>query len=307
MSGIKYFPFSGEPYKPQMGLKALDPSQWIERCENLLPQLRLKKEILASQRAVAFHSSPGSEEACLELEELLREHLCRHDPAVYRQNGNIFSVAGFQDFSCPPSSDPLGQLAQYVQEDFCLLSPSAPVRFEAGAVCFLSRWKVSEKAGKQNEAVHSPVPDFSLIARQSTHFLESLQPGRLMARFNWTVQDGNELFLPEIAPQKMPYTPENVLENSWLRVERQTLRRLPKTRFVVFTIRTFHYAMTEVARDPLRRAVASSTISGLSREMASYKGMRYFWEEMKIALARPADKIFTSSPTQESFASPAQG
>ena len=59
-----------------------------------------------------------------------------------------------------------------------------------------------------------------------------------MWRANWSVVENATLFHPQPRERLPDLTAENAGEKLWLRVERQTLRRLPASRAVVFTIRT---------------------------------------------------------------------
>jgi len=57
-----------------------------------------------------------------------------------------------------------------------------------------------------------------------------------------------------------------------LRAERQTLRRLPKSGAVVFTIRTYIVPMEAVANEPGVPERLASAIKGWSKDVAEYKG-----------------------------------
>ncbi len=58
-----------------------------------------------------------------------------------------------------------------------------------------------------------------------------------------------------------------------MRVERQSLRRLPLTGGVVFTIRVHVDSLESVAADRERAAGLHASVAGLSEEEARYKGI----------------------------------
>ena len=56
-------------------------------------------------------------------------------------------------------------------------------------------------------------------------------------------------------------------------MEYQTLRRLPATGFILFTIRTFLEPVTVLASYPAAAANLASSLSGMSQPMREYKGL----------------------------------
>ena len=75
------------------------------------------------------------------------------------------------------------------------------------------------------------------------------------------------------ASRSADLTAENAGEQLWLRVERQTLRRLPQSRAVVFTIRTLVRRLDEVAADPGVAGAMAERLREMEPGMAGYKGM----------------------------------
>jgi hypothetical protein len=273
---IKYFPFSVDDDRPQLGLKALDFDQWIEVDANWSRDIELKKEILRDHRATVFHVSPAANDYVFELHETLREHLLK-------QNAQKFSF--LKNVAQPTSAEQaLEELSLWTQEDWALLSADAPVLLDAGCICFPSRWSPAEKFGKGSEGIHGPVPKFQTIARPTQNFLERVVIDKPVWRLNWTIHDSNQLFSPKPHPSRSGWTAENVLARTWLRVERQTLRRLSRTRAVVFSIRTYVHPMSEVVKDPAHVQHMKDSFAVLNPETANYKGMSSFFEPLKAAL-----------------------
>ena len=189
----------------------------------------------------------------------------------------------------PQGAGVLRHLAALLPEDVCLLSPGDPARLVAGVVCFPSRWNLAEKIGLDAAAIHGPVPGFAAtLARPAGNFLARLAPGRAFARLNWTIHDSDTRFAPHPVPERRGLTETDVLTSTFLRVERQTLRRLPASGFVVFTIRTYLDRLDAVAADSGRRERLRRTLASLPGESVAYKGMTAFLEPLLRALARPA-------------------
>lgn len=77
-------------------------------------------------------------------------------------------------------------------------------------------------------------------------------------------------------------TTENAGEYLFLRVERQTLRRLPRTRAVIFSVRTHMKSIADaVGNDIGRIQDLKQAILALPDEMANYKG-RPVWGDALV-------------------------
>lgn len=61
------------------------------------------------------------------------------------------------------------------------------------------------------------------------------------------------------------------VEARWLKTEYQTLRRLPQTNAILFTVRTFVEPLTSVP--PEARRVLAESVRGMSSAMLAYKGI----------------------------------
>jgi hypothetical protein len=71
-------------------------------------------------------------------------------------------------------------------------------------------------------------------------------------------------------------TADNAGEKIWLRMERQTLRRLPRTQAIVFTIRVHVRPLHSLARCPEQAARLAATLRALPEPMRVYKILQPF-------------------------------
>ncbi len=282
MSVSKHFPFTSKlqpevAAQPRLGLNPLLLREWIEIDERWAEFTALKSQLLRDERENVFRVLPEAFESCFELRETVAEHLAEFFPDRF-QFSNPELIVGGQRFLAPGSAEEaLEQVSLWTQEDWALLSAAPPVHFEAGSICFPSRWSLAEKIGKSSDLIHGPVPAFATIAKPTASFLERITMERPVWRLNWSIHNSDQLYSP--AHQKRvesALTPSNVLEGTWLRIERQTLRRLPRTSAVVFSIRTYLHRMSEVASDDEQRQLALETIQALPPEALAYKGMAPF-------------------------------
>jgi hypothetical protein len=119
------------------------------------------------------------------------------------------------------------------------------------------------------------VPGFANgLASTVDRFFANLQVTRPVWRVNWSLVDTPQLFLPpEHRAERKAISGERAGEQLWLRLERQTLRRLPRSGDVLFGIRT-HLAPLAAAIDgpPAARALAAR-VREMPPAMAAYKGI----------------------------------
>ncbi|MBA2279868.1 MAG: DUF3445 domain-containing protein [Acidimicrobiia bacterium] len=194
-------------------------------------QLRRRREVVAAHPDVV-QARPGSEAAVAEL--------C--------------ALVGAPDLAAAAVAQP---------DDLCLLAPEPGWPLVAGALLFPSHWRLAEKLGRPLAEVHDRVPGYP--AAQVDRFLDRLRPGQVVARRNLLVHRDGELHAPWPAIHDAP------VEAWWLRSERQTLRRLPQSGHVLFTIGTDTTPLAELDAGVRRRLAAR--LSELPAAWVEYGGV----------------------------------
>lgn len=138
--------------------------------------------------------------------------------------------------------DALRITASGVWEDLCILTPDASgqYRLTAAALAFPTDWHVAEKLGQALTPIHAPIHGYAeQLAAGVDHFFATLQPGPIFGRTNWFVVASDAWrYLPQDDPQVRfaHVTEDNAGTTLFIRCERQTLRRLPQSGAVLFTI-----------------------------------------------------------------------
>jgi len=166
-------------------------------------------------------------------------------------------------------------------------------------LCFPAHWRLADKLGRPLDVIHTPVPGFDArLARPVDRFFASLRVERPVWRVNWSLVDTPELFRPpELRARPKQVDAARAGEQTWLRVERQTLRRLPASD-VVFGIRTYVEPLAGVSPE-VAQALAAR-VREMPADMAVYKGIATIraplvaWLERRAAKARPAEPISVS-------------
>jgi hypothetical protein len=96
-------------------------------------------------------------------------------------------------------------------------------------------------------------------------YFDRLEVGKIVLRSNWAITTHSRLFVPSgshlYAGQEADEEDVDI-ENTHLRSERQTLWRLPKTRAIVFSFKTYLYPLEEIRDEGLGEELAQA-IDGL--------------------------------------------
>jgi len=264
----------GSPWRLSMGLHRLDEDQWLEVDEHRGAELAEKARLLEHAREEVLVTLPAGDEASHELLELIVAHLAAHHDLLGAAGPAIVARAAGMDADA--GRHPIETASRLVQEDLCVLVRDDAWRLVAACVCFPSRWLLREKLGANLAEIHGPVPGFGdTLAAPVATFFDRLGADRPVWRRNWTLLDTPTLHLPSPAARRG--SPEAIGADLgtqlWFRVERQTLRRLPRTGAIVFTIRTTVRPLGDVvASTPGFAGALRATLSTVGADVAAYKG-----------------------------------
>ena len=278
-----YRPFEPGPYRMALGLTTIPDSQWFE-IDRLYPdEMHQRRHLLSERHADVFAATSGSEAARWEALAAIAANLTTHHPAWFDRSGDTLHnrLTGEAWHLPAPGCDPLECAGRLVQEDLCLIqaTETGPL-FTAGVLCFPSRWRLREKIGLPLAAVHGPVPFYAeRLARAVDRFMRAVKPDHIASRLNWSVLDDAALFQPTGKWQQAEnpaITAANAGERLHLRVERQTVRRLPRSAAILFGIRVHTARLCRVlaTRDDAARLAAA--LRALPDDVLHYKSMLPF-------------------------------
>ena len=276
-----HLPFGQGPYRMAMDLEAVPESAWFEFDDRYHPELAEKRRLHEIAYSQIFAATAESGAARTEALELVMAALTSHFPDWFCRHGAIVGNQLTGESWDIRSVDPLELAGRLVQEDLCLVQSGAegPV-LAAATLCFPSRWRLLEKIGKPLAAVHGPVPLYAeRLARPVNRFMQHLKPNHIVSRLNWSLLDDPALFQPDgkwRADLSTDITAANAGNRVFLRVERQTLRRLPLTGAILFGIRVHVYPLDQIIDRPDRAAALARAIEELPPEIQHYKSLLPF-------------------------------
>jgi len=247
----------GDNFRHRLGIFPVEISNWLLRDAEFDLTVQLKKKLLATRRSEVVGLQPGGDEVAEEAAQL------------------VSAWAGVELAS--RGIDALVEASLLVADDLAVLQPikshdgSEQLLLNAAVVCCPSRWMLSEKMGHNMLAIHEPVAKYAdhVGAAVDTYF-QRLTVEKPVWRSNWIIQDHPALFQPQIPSGPLVKTPDEL----WIRMERQTLRRLPKTGGILFTIRGYQQPLPEyLSRSTQIAQNIRTMLERLPDDVAQYKSV----------------------------------
>jgi dimethylamine monooxygenase subunit A len=275
-----HLPLEPGPYRMAMGLVTLPESSWFELDDRYQPEQRERRRLLKERHADVFAALAPAAAACAEALDGIADNLTTYHPDWFTRDGNTLHnhLTGEDWDLAQPPCDPLELAGRLVQDDLCIIQndDAAPI-LTAAVLCFPSRWRLGEKLGRPLAAVHGPVPFYAeRLARPVDRFMRHVKPGHIAARLNWSILDDAALFQPG-GKWREAHNPAVTVANAgqalFLRVERQTLRRLPRSDAVLFGIRVHVYALASAISSPATAALLREAVHALPEATMRYKSL----------------------------------
>jgi dimethylamine monooxygenase subunit A len=294
------------------GIKTASVEDWIDIDSTYLDKYELKQRLYRQHRDEVLAVLPGCDDASFEALELLKETLIRRYPTMFRLwdnhhlenlvTGDVWDLR--RDSPIWEKHHPLEVMGLLATDDFFLLyndATTGETRLRAGGACFpgisvfnifacvsnclltcKAGFKVEERVGLSLWEIHAgKVPQYEAkLAKSMDRFFMRLKVGSVISRFNYAIDNSSELFLRNphhnLTPEELAGDPPK-LEDLHLRVERQVLQRLPKTRALLFTIRTYVTPITKVTEDKEVARALRTSVGSYTEDLNKYKN-KVLWD-----------------------------
>lgn len=257
-----YLPTAVDAVRLRVGARPLDVARWVSAIDDdWAPTIAMKRALIAERPQEVIACVEGAEEACEEVAA-----------------GVLASIGA--NPSMESGIDALVDAALQIADDLCILLPddAGVPRLAAAVLCSPNRWRLAEKIGGTLVSIHSPVARYEEDLNSPVNsVMMRLNPERPLWRMNWGISNHPALFQPDTPP----VTPEIDAADMWFRVEWQTLRRLPLTGGILFTIRTYVEKLSDfMVRDqPLVQDIAE-LVNKIPENVAQYKSIAPYREKL---------------------------
>ncbi|KAK7730601.1 hypothetical protein SLS53_008991 [Cytospora paraplurivora] len=281
------------PFKPvyhiTMALQNSAPSDLIVMDRNYRDRIQERRQLMIQYPSIVVGAIPQGKAAVQEFYSyLMSNYLPNRYPSMFtlctdkKILRNQVTGATFPVLPPDNSIEGLRTIGETVEDDFFLLhETNEGHRSVAYVCCYCSGFDPSEKLDKLLDEIHEPVPSYHRIGPSMEKLFRRVKVGKNLKRVNWSVVDSPILFncksnhIHEDDLDQLQEDEDIDISQARMRVELQTLSRLPKTGAILFSFKTFLYTLEEIKAEGLGSQLADA-IDGLRQGNApgmwTYKG-----------------------------------
>ncbi|KAG9547777.1 glycosyltransferase family 22 protein, partial [Aureobasidium melanogenum] len=237
--------------------------------------------------------SPQVFDGAVELLEELCGYLPERYPSMFRKTEhgmvNLFADETFdirKDVLTMNGNreDPMQMAARMVQDDLAIMfeKEDGQMYLLAGAILLPGFWRLQDKLGMSLDEIHysGDVPGYhDKLRKGMNNFFRRIKPEAPVKRNNYFLQVDEDLaWSYSIGPEDDgepswdTAAANRAIEHHYFRSECQSLRRLPRSGGVLFTIRTYFHPITEIAEEDYVPGRLASAIRSWGDDVSKYKG-----------------------------------
>lgn len=305
-------------YNITMGIRSMDWDSWIELDNEWLKYHNEKLKRLEEKDEELHATFPEAREAAFELLDEFWQYLPNRYPSLFRQldtgleNLVTKEVLTFRNCNRDEIKDPMVLAAKMVQDDLAIMveGKDGVYYLKAGAIILPGFWRFKDKVGLPLSAIHTsgdvPQYDEKLHPGMSKFFLR-LTCDKPVVRNNYFIQTDSELgWSTSIGDENTDVVGWNTapeattIDQLYFRSERQSLRRLPNSGGVVFTVRTYFLPITEMCEEPYIPRRLLDGIESWGEDVREYRGYEKFKSVILPYLREKAEEQEKRGFTEES-------
>jgi len=290
------------PYRPlrwayhqTMSITKMQTDWWIELENTYEERIRQRQTLFAKHGEAVLQALPGSELACKELMEMVLQFLCARYPQYFclLNNNTTLHNSILQTDTDLATTPPLHVLLNNVPEDFAIMLRSEKTGlyvFRAGIICSALGWNVGSKIGLNLSGIHGPIPDYKEKMQFSMDRYFAKKPtDKPIQRGSWGLEIDQPLYMPPGDPHEAHRSrqdPALDLARCHLRVDWQTLRRLPLSGAVVFNFKALFTPVEEFRDERYVPGLMLKVLNEGKKNLMEYKNTWHVEHVVKPALAK---------------------
>ncbi|KAF1981120.1 hypothetical protein K402DRAFT_343033 [Aulographum hederae CBS 113979] len=296
------------PYRPlrwayhqTMSLTKMEPDWWLELDKNYVDRIKQRKELFQKHGDCVLDMLPGSELACKELMEMILQFIAARYPKHFELDPTrqVFRNHILNTTSDLANAEPLHIILDNVPEDFAIMlrEPDTGLyRFRAGIICSSLGWNLKSKLGMLLHEIHAPIPDYKEKMQFSMDRYFAKKPtDKPIQRGSWGLEIDAPLYMPPGDPHEVHRSSQHAdlaLDRCNLRVDWQTLRRLPLSAGIVFNFKALFTPVEEFRDEAYIPSLLLKVLKDGKKSMMEYKSTWHVehvvipaleaWEEEQI-------------------------
>lgn len=281
----------------------MEPDYWLELDRNYVPSIAHRR-MLFEKHGTDVLSSPHSDtdQALKELMEMALQFLCSRYPRqfVWKRRTRKFYNAILDEWTDLQAVEPLEVLLRHIPEDFAVMikdRQSGRYHFKAGVVISAQGWNLATKLGMDLETLHRPVPGYERLQLSMDRFFSRCPPEKPIQRGAWSLEIDQPLYMPPGDPHEQLRAVQDArytIDRVHLRVDWQTLRRLPLSGAMVLNFKTIFTPVPRLRHEPYIPSLLLKILREGDRKIMQYIGT---WHVEHIVI--PALQAYEDAQTAE--------
>ena len=276
-----------QPYKDgksgvDIGLKPIQKESWLEIDGLFFAEIAEKKKLLKNKRSDVLITPSSSFSIQKEVLTTILEHLQLFHANLFNINNETVEIIKTKEtYNHQKFSNPLELASLLVQEDLIIMKQiEEDYHLESASLCAPTRWSLQDKYRESLSKIHKEVPGYEQkIGKRVDSIFSNLPDDKIFERFNWSIFDSPELFQP-INSKTLVEIQNLRPQELFIRVERQTIRRLEQSKSVLFTVRVHVDPITVILDSKRSIEDLITAISNLDLDMKNYKVITPFEENL---------------------------
>lgn len=252
-----------------MGIRSMDWNSWIELDNEWEIYHNQKVKRMEERGNELYGTQEIVWDAAIEFLMEFREFLPKRYPNLFIKTekgiNNIQTGEVFEFHNIPRSEfkkDPMQMAALMVQDDLAILKEDKDGQYilKGGAIMLAGFWRLRDKINLPLSEIHTTgeVPKYQeKLQKPMDKFFTRLTCDKPVVRNNYFLQTDDKLaWSTSIGDEDNPIVGWNTAEKAtdinkiYFRSERQSVRRLPLTGCIAFTIRTYFLPVTKMCKEP---------------------------------------------------------
>ena len=294
-----------------VALTKLEPDWWLELENTYVSRIQERKDLFEKHGDAVLQYLPGSELACKEIMEMALQFYCARYPAHFSLSTDktVFHNNILKKDTVIKSMHPLHVLLNNVPEDFAIMlrnEEDGMYYFRAGVICSSLGWNVGTKIGLQLKDIHKAIPDYKeKMSFSMDRYFTKMPTNAPIQRGSWGLEIGMPLFMPVGDPHEKyrEFQKEDLtIDDCYLRVDWQTLRRLPLSGAIVFNFKALFTPVKEFRDEAYVPALVHKVLTEGKRNLMEYKNT---WHVEHVCL--PALEKYNQEQIANSLVRPLEG
>ncbi|KAK6198880.1 uncharacterized protein RJT21DRAFT_122536 [Scheffersomyces amazonensis] len=283
-------------YHITMGIRSMDWNSWVELDNQWEKYHNDKLNRLQERGTECYNTSEKAWEAGWELLAELKTYLSIRYPTLFVETdiglNNLVTGEKFdfrrREKTGAEEDDPCLIAGKLLQDDIAIMieHDDGNYSLEGGSILLAGFWRLKDKFQMKLNEIHTSgdVPHYeSKLQNGMTKFFQRLTCDKPVVRNNYFIQtDDNLGWSHSIGNEDDEvvgwYTAKIAkdVQNLYFRSERQSLRRLPISGAVIFTIRTYFIPVVELCQEPYIPRRLLNGIASWNSEVEEYKGYQKY-------------------------------